>query len=267
MVRDDGLVKVLYFGVARRTVAGQPHHDSRPADTASTPDGSGASSARPRTCRRSRSGGEQGRRPRRSVRVGRARVRAPHRSPAVEDGARVPRLHRRRPHRAAEPLRTLAPEIPPAVEAAILRALQKNPTNRFPSISAAAAELLPFAQDALTGAVPASMAPERVSAPPAVIEPRVSARAPRPSPTAGSRPSRAALARARACRCIDGSSPIRPSAPVTSYRADSALTPRSLPSPPPSRPVSPPPPPPRAAAVTERLARSSSARVHAASRA
>jgi uncharacterized protein (TIGR02265 family) len=64
-----------------------------------------------------------------------------------------------------DPPRQLAPEIPPAVEAVILRALAKNPANRYPSISAAAAELLAFAQDPLTGNVPGPMSSQPFDVP------------------------------------------------------------------------------------------------------
>jgi uncharacterized protein (TIGR02265 family) len=156
MVRDDGLVKVLDFGVARRTIAGNRSYDTL---------------NEPRSTPGSNSGGRL---------VGTPAYMPPEQIRGEPTDGRADQfawgvlayelLTGRLPWKTAreflgyiaavltekpDPPRTLAPEIPPQVEVAVLRALTKNPANRFPTIAAAAAELLPYAGDGLTGAVPA----------------------------------------------------------------------------------------------------------------
>jgi len=154
MVREDGLVKVLDFGVARRTVAGNKTHDSVTGEHTSTPDSAGRLVGTPAYMPPEQIRGEpiDGRADQFAWGVVAYELltgRLPWKT-AREFLGYIAAVLTEKP----DPPRQLAPEIPPAVEAAILRALAKNPANRFPSIGAAAAELLPFAQDPLTGAVP-----------------------------------------------------------------------------------------------------------------
>jgi uncharacterized protein (TIGR02265 family) len=59
----------------------------------------------------------------------------------------------------------LGPEVPAEVAAAVARALAKDPAERFPSLSAAAAALAPFADPAGAGFVPPVASTRRVAAP------------------------------------------------------------------------------------------------------
>ncbi|APR78657.1 serine/threonine protein kinase [Minicystis rosea] len=257
MVREDGLVKVLDFGVARRTIAGNRTHDSQPSEQNSTPDGSGRLVGTPAYMPPEQIRGEpiDGRADQFAWGVLAYELLTGHLpwKTAREFLGYIAAVLTERP----EPPRTLTPEIPAAVEAAVLRALAKNPQNRFATIALAAAELVPFAQDTLTGAVP-SLPPERMSAPPERVSaapaergsglPAIPERAP---PRVSHEPngvyppvSRAAeptLASTMHAGALPAKQSALPSA--ASFRADSVSLPRQLPSPPPSRPASPPPPP------------------------
>ena len=82
------------------------------------------------------------------------------------------------------PLRGYRPDVPPAIEAAILRCLQKDPAARYPNVAALAYDLAPFASPAgrfsaeRVGGVLRAMSPPMTSAP--VV---VSAPPPRPNVT------------------------------------------------------------------------------------
>jgi serine/threonine-protein kinase len=232
MVRSDGLVKVLDFGVARRTVPGSKTHDSRPAEHASTPSGSGRLVGTPAYMPPEQIRGEaiDGRADQFAWGVLAYELLTGHLpwKTAREFLGYIAAVLTERP----EPPRSITPDIPPPVEVAILRALAKNPTHRFATITAAAAELMPFAQDPFTGTVPA----ERASPAPALGP----ADPPRTSPRASSDNSALAAARQSA---PDLGFALRPEpAPRSPPRVEEPA-PRALPSPPPSRPADLPPPP------------------------
>ena len=186
MVRDDGLVKVLDFGVARR--ARLARSDSQPSEQLSTPEGGGRLVGTPAYMPPEQIRGEptDGRADQFAWGVLAYELltgRLPWKT-AREFLGYIAAVLTERP----EPPRTHAPEIPPQVEAAILRALAKNPGNRFPSIAAAAAELQPFAQDVHGVHSPTLMPappPVRPSPPPA-RPPSVPVAAPPPPPPSAS---------------------------------------------------------------------------------
>ena len=176
MVRDDGLVKVLDFGIARRArlTAGS---DSHPSEQLSTPDGAGRLVGTPAYMPPEQIRGEptDGRADQFAWGVLAYELltgRLPWKS-AREFLGYIAAVLTERP----EPPRTHSPDIPPQVEAAILRALAKNPANRFPSIAAAAAELAPFVQDAHGPTIVPSPPPPHFHAPAAHFP----ARAPAPA--------------------------------------------------------------------------------------
>ena len=236
MVRDDGLVKVLDFGVARR--ARLSASDSLSSDQISTADGGGRLVGTPAYMPPEQIRGEptDGRADQFAWGVLAYELltgRLPWKT-AREFLGYIAAVLTERP----EPPRTLAPEIPPQVEAAILRALAKNPANRFPSIAAAAAELVPFAQDA-HGAHGPGFAPPPPPPPP-----------PAPSPSAPSYPSPAPHAHAPTRLAGSSSSsssssrpPARPPPPSNpSANATSASSPMAFeiqPSLPSNRPSAP----------------------------
>ncbi|MFT3770730.1 MAG: DUF2378 family protein [Minicystis sp.] len=231
MVRDDGLVKVLDFGVARRTISGKGTHDS---EMSSSPDGGGRLVGTPAYMPPEQIRGEpiDGRADQFAWGVLAYELLTGHLpwKTAREFLGYIAAVLTEKP----EPPRTLAPDIPLPVEAAVLRALAKNPQNRFPTIAAAAAELLPFAQDALTGRAPAE---PTASPPPA--DPRI-------SPRAASQPEMHAPAPPEAIKAVAAPPPRTPDTTLASppARADGVAALRQAPAPAPSRPVSPPPPPP-----------------------
>ena len=215
MVRDDGLVKVLDFGVARRARLASGS-ESHPSEQISTPDGAGRLVGTPAYMPPEQIRGEptDGRADQFAWGVLAYELLTGHLpwKSAREFLGYIAAVLTERP----EPPRTHAPEIPPQVEAAILRALAKNPANRFPSIAAAAAELAPFAQEA--------HGPTIMPSPPAPLH--------APAPT----PPRPPAAR----------SPSAPAAPmpISSPPASSSPMAFEVPlSPPPARPSRPSPAP------------------------
>jgi serine/threonine-protein kinase len=225
MVRDDGLVKVLDFGVARR--ARLARSDSHPSEQLSTPDGGGRLVGTPAYMPPEQIRGEptDGRADQFAWGVLAYELltgRLPWKT-AREFLGYIAAVLTERP----EPPRTHAPEIPPQVEAAILRALAKNPANRFPNIGAAAAELAPFAQD-VHGAHGPTMMPPQPQPQPSPLPARspsvpVIASPPPPPPSSSSLASSSPLAfelpPSRPSRPSPSPSvaprPPRPSAPTT----------------------------------------------------
>ena len=144
MVRHDGLVKVLDFGVARRTLI-----EAGPSAAAVT-FGSGSRIAgtpaymAPEQIRGEALDG-------RADQFGWAVLayelitgRLPWKT-AKEVVGYIAAVITEEP----APPSSLAPEVPPGIDAALLRALSKNPNERFPTIVAAALELVPFAKQSL----------------------------------------------------------------------------------------------------------------------
>ena len=241
MVRDDGLVKVLDFGVARRTLSGTRTHESSLGEQLSTPDGRLVGTPAYMPPEQIRGEAIDGRADQFAWGVLAYELltgRLPWKT-AREFLGYIAAVLTEKP----EPPRTIAPEIPPPVEAAILKALSKNPANRFASLAHAAAELVPFAQDALhaAGNVDRATPPAPAPAPaPRASSPVVVVPADRPSdPRAASSrdPAPTHFSPARE----PSSTPI-PDRPSTPHEAPPR--PLAIPSPPPpSRPASPPPPP------------------------
>ena len=235
MVRDDGLVKVLDFGVARRTISGTLTHDSISTDHASTPDGGGRLVGTPAYMPPEQIRGEaiDGRADQFAWGVVAYELltgRLPWKT-AREFLGYIAAVLTEKP----EPPRSIAADIPPVVEAAIIRALAKNPVNRFPSMSAVAAELLPFALDSRHGATGERSTPSP-SPQPAISSPSGQGSTPASPPASlpASLPASPPASR--------GSSPGH--TPTHERRPPSYDIPlRPLPSPPPSRPAQPPPPP------------------------
>jgi uncharacterized protein (TIGR02265 family) len=147
MVRDDGLVKVLDFGVARRTVIegspappGSPVTQTSGARIAGTP-----AYMAPEQIRGDPLDG-------RADQFGwgvLAYELLTHRLPWKTAKDLVGFIAAVVTEEPAPPS-SLTPGIPAAVDAAVLRALAKSPANRFPSMLAAAAELAPYARSSLT---------------------------------------------------------------------------------------------------------------------
>jgi eukaryotic-like serine/threonine-protein kinase len=156
MVRNDGLVKVLDFGVARRTLLEVPPVADEPASARRPPGTDGAYSSGARI-------------------AGTPAYMAPEQIRGDELDGRADQfgwgvlayelLTGRLPWRTAKdvisyiaavltedpaPPGSIDPQIPHAVGAVVLRALTKNAAGRFPSMAAAAVELTPFARGSLT---------------------------------------------------------------------------------------------------------------------
>lgn len=251
MVRDDGLVKVLDFGVAGRARVLDPAADAD-AIRMVTPSSGNA--------------------------VGTPAYMAPEQLRGVAIDGRADQfgwavlayelLTGRLPWKQADHFmrylvavlteqvqapRQFEPGIPPEVEAAILRGLAKSPEHRFPTMTAAAAALAPYAGAALAPGLLAStrspaassdIPPSRGSDPTmdvstvlAALEPSLSQAPPppvsRPMSAPPPSPSRPAPVSSRR---PPPASPSRP-APVSSGRPP----PRSSARPPPSAPSRPPP--------------------------
>lgn len=251
MVRDDGLVKVLDFGVAGRARVLDPAADAD-AIRMVTPSSGNA--------------------------VGTPAYMAPEQLRGVAIDGRADQfgwavlayelLTGRLPWKQADHFmrylvavlteqvqapRQFEPGIPPEVEAAILRGLAKSPEHRFPTMTAAAAALAPYAGAALAPGLLAStrspaassdIPPSRGSDPTmdvstvlAALEPSLSQAPPppvsRPMSAPPPSPSRPAPVSSRR---PPPAAPSRP-APVSSGRPP----PRSSARPPPSAPSRPPP--------------------------
>jgi serine/threonine-protein kinase len=237
MVRNDGLVKVLDFGVARRVVIEAPES------------GAAVPSVYPSGARI----------------AGTPAYMAPEQIRGEELDGRTDQfgwgvlayelLTGHLPWRKAKdllgyiaaivsedplPMRDLCPEIPPAVDEAVLRALAKSPADRFPDLVAAATVLARYARQSLAMAMIAEPDPVVPSGPSAsasgdpASDPSVALSASSPIPSASAPiPS------------LSGpipslSAPIPSSAPVPSPHSPArrALANRANESPPPSSPMS-----------------------------
>jgi serine/threonine-protein kinase len=166
MVRNDGLVKVLDFGVARRTVLD--------AEQASHPSMNGTEAADPAAAASPSRSGAQTRTTGTRV-AGTPAYMAPEqvRGEAIDGRAdqfgwgvlAYELLTRRLPWRTARDVlgyiaavvseevvapNEIEPEIPGPVAASVMRALSKHADDRFPSMLAAAAALVPFARASLS---------------------------------------------------------------------------------------------------------------------
>jgi uncharacterized protein (TIGR02265 family) len=237
MVRHDGLVKVLDFGVARRTVIETPDTD------ASSPGAPSSPGPRPRSV-----GHASGARV-----AGTPAYMAPEQIRGDDIDGRTDQfgwgvlayelLTGRLPWKTAKDVvgfiaaviaeqpaapSTVAAGIPPAIDAVVLRALAKKPAQRFSSMLAAAGEIAPYARTSLTMAAVEQPWP---AAPPLTAD--VEPESPRPI----------SAPRLPAESSVDGDSAPRPAAePPAKPSAPRSVPERALPSsrrPPPTPPRSP----------------------------